>query len=157
MKCADVGWNDGQSTGSQWARATEEKNAARAAAKCYMDELEEHFENGSWNGEAVKITLEKLSLIVGEEIARDFWNDLLECEGESDDEEVSVDPGPTGLIKTLAKSGIQAAEGGGWEVKAPHAHDSRCDELAQLVGDKGAASAAVSIREMVLRKGIVNE
>ena len=45
-----------------------------AAAERYMDELEEHFENGSLNGEAAKITYEKLSLIVGEESARDFWN-----------------------------------------------------------------------------------
>ena len=61
------------------------------------------------------------------------------------------------MIKTLVKSGIQAAEGGGWEVKVPHAHDGRFDELAQLVGDREAASAVVNIREIVLRNGIVNE
>ena len=40
--------------------------------------------------------------------------------------ESSVDPKPTGLIKALEKSGIQAAEGGGWEVQ--DAHPDKCSK-----------------------------
>ena len=59
----------------------------RANAERYCDELEEHFENGTLNGEAAKITFDKLSFIVGEESARELWNILLEGEVESDDDE----------------------------------------------------------------------
>ena len=52
------------------------KQDPKCQVKCYLGEFEEHFENGRWNGEASKIVLEKLTLVIGEEIGRVYWNDL---------------------------------------------------------------------------------
>ena len=43
------------------------------------------------------------------------WADVRSSESES-----SVDPKPAGLINALARSGIQAAEGGGWTTSVHH-------------------------------------